>query len=130
MLQQTIQGIGIDIIEVERIRNLSIRWGSRFECRVYTHQELTYCGKTQTRYARLAARFAAKEATLKALGTGLTDGMFWQDVEIYANSVGKPMLELHGKVKQYAAELGIVSTFVTLSHAVDYAVAQVTLCSA
>ena len=129
MLQQTIQGIGIDIIEVERIKKLSIRWGSKFENRVYTTQELEYCGNTQTRYARLAARFAAKEATLKALGTGLIDGMYCQDVEIRANADGKPMLVLHGKVKQYAAELGIVTTFVSLSHAIDYAVAQVTLCS-
>lgn len=130
MLQQNIQGIGIDIIEVERIRHLSLRWGSRFEHRVYTPQELAYCGETQTRYARLAARFAAKEATLKALGTGLTTGMNWQDVEICADALGKPSLVLHGKVKQYASELGVVTTFVSLSHAVDYAVAQVTLCSA
>ncbi len=130
MLQQKIHGIGIDIIEVERIRRLCLQWGSKFEHRVYTSQELTYCGKTPTRYARLAVRFAAKEATLKALGTGLTVGMYWQDVEICANDVGKPSLVLHGQVKQCAAELGIVSTFVSLSHAVDYAVAQVTLCSA
>lgn len=130
MLQQKIQGIGIDIIEIERIRRLSLRWGSKFENRVYTPQELAYCGKTPIRYARLAARFAAKEATLKALGTGLTVGMYWQDVEICANAVGKPSIVLHGKVKQYAAELGVVRTFVSLSHAVDYAVAQVTLCSA
>ncbi|MCE2402036.1 holo-ACP synthase [Candidatus Poribacteria bacterium] len=130
MLQQKIQGIGIDIIEVERIRLLSLRWGSKFEHRVYTPQELAYCGKTPVRYSRLAARFAAKEATLKALGTGLTVGMYWQDVEICANTVGKPSLILHGKVKEYASELGVVTSFVSLSHAVDYAVAQVTLCSA
>ncbi|RKU13155.1 holo-[acyl-carrier-protein] synthase [Candidatus Poribacteria bacterium] len=130
MLQQNIQGIGIDIIEVERIRCLSLRWGSRFEHRVYTPQELAYCGKTQIRYARLAARFAAKEATLKALGTGLTVGMNWKDVEVCADAAGKPSLVLHGKVKQYASELGVVTTFVSLSHAVDYAVAQVILCSA
>ena len=129
MLLHKIQGIGIDIIEVERIRQLSLRWESRFEQRVYTPQELAYCGKTPTRYGRLAARFAAKEATLKALGTGLTVGMYWQDVEIFADTVGKPSLILHGKVKQYASEIGIVSSFVSLSHAVEYAVAQVTLCS-
>ena len=130
MLQQQIQGIGIDIIEVERIRRISLQWGGRFEQRVYTHQELAYCGETPTRYVRLAARFAAKEATLKALGTGLTVGMCWQDVEICTNAVGKPELALHGEVKRYAASLGIGATFVSLSHTVDYAVAQVTLCSA
>lgn len=129
MHQQKIQGIGIDIIEVERIKRLSLKWGSRFENRVYTPRELDYCGSTPTRYGRLAARFAAKEATLKALGTGLTVGMNWQDVEICADSVGKPSLILHGKVRQRASAIGIVSTFVSLSHTAAYAVAQVTLCS-
>ena len=129
MHQQKIQGIGIDIIEVERIRDASRRWGSRFEQRVYTQQELTYCGDTPSRYWRLAARFAAKEATLKALGTGLTTGMRWQDVEIWSNTVGKPELVLHGEVQRCAQELNINSTFVSMSHTNDYAVAQVTLCS-
>ncbi len=128
MLQQQIQGIGIDIIEVERIRQLSLRWGSRFEQRVYTAQELAYCGETSSRYGRLAARFAAKEATLKALGTGLTVGMYWQDVEICADTAGKPSLILHGKVRQYASEIGVISSYVSLSHAIEYAIAQVTLC--
>ena len=130
MSQQHIQGIGIDIIEIERIRRMSLQWGARFEQRVYTPHERAYCGETPIRYARLATRFAAKEATLKALGTGLITGMSWQDVEIRANAAGKPVLVLHGEVKRYAAELGIVTSFVSLSHAVDYAVAQVTLCTA
>ena len=129
MHQQKIQGIGIDIIEVERIRDASRRWGARFERRVYTQQELTYCGNTPSRYWRLAARFAAKEATLKALGTGLTTGMRWQDVEIRANTIGKPELVLHGEVQRYAQEHNIRASFVSMSHTNDYAVAQVTLCS-
>lgn len=130
MSQQQIQGIGIDIIEIERIRRISLQWGARFEHRVYTPQELTYCGEAPIRYARLATRFAAKEATLKALGTGLTTGMSWQDVEIRSDAAGKPMLVLHGEVKRHADELSIVTSFVSLSHAVDYAVAQVMLCTA
>ena len=129
MHQQKIQGIGIDIIEVERIKRLSLKWGNRFEHRVYTPRELEYCGSTPTRYGRLAARFAAKEATLKALGTGLTVGMNWQDVEICADSVGKPSIILHGKVRERASEIGIVSTFVSLSHTAEFAIAQVTICS-
>ena len=129
MQQQIIQGIGIDIIEVERIRDASRRWGSRFEQRVYTQHELAYCGDTPSRYWRLAARFAAKEATLKALGTGLTTGMRWQDVEIRANPIGKPELILHGEVHRYAQERNISESFVSMSHTNDYAVAQVTLCS-
>ncbi len=130
MHQQKIQGIGIDIVEVERIREASRRWGARFEQRVYTQQELAYCGDAPTRYWRLAARFAAKEAALKALGTGLITGMRWQDVEVQANAVGKPELVLHGEVQRYANKCNISSIFVSMSHTNAYAVAQVTLCSA
>jgi holo-[acyl-carrier protein] synthase len=129
MHHQRIQGIGIDIVEVERIREASRRWGARFEQRVYTQQELAYCGDSPTRYWRLAARFAAKEAALKALGTGLITGMRWQDVEVQANAVGKPELVLHGEVRRYANECNISSIFVSMSHTNVYAVAQVTLCS-
>ena len=129
MHQQKIYGIGIDIVEVTRIQEASRRWGERFEQRVYTHQELTYCGDTPSRYWRLAARFAAKEATLKALGTGLTTGMRWQDVEIQANALGKPEIVLHGEVECYAHERNISTAFVSMSHTSAYAVAQVTLCS-
>lgn len=130
MIQERIQGIGIDIIEIGRVRRLSEKWGDRFEKRVFTSQELTYCGRTVSRFARLAARFAAKEATFKALGTGLTIGMHWQDVEICANDAGKPFLVLHGIVKKHAEQLSVVSSYVSMSHAVDFAVAQVILTSA
>ena len=129
MHAEKIYGIGIDIVEVTRIREASRRWGARFEQRVYTHQELTYCGDTPSRYWRLAARFAAKEATLKALGTGLTTGMRWQDVEIRADAVGKPVIVLHGEVERYAQAQNISSVFVSMSHTNAYAVAQVTLCT-
>ncbi len=129
MHQQKIHGIGIDIVEVARIQEASGRWGARFEQRVYTHQELTYCGDAPSRYWRLAARFAAKEATLKALGTGLTTGMRWQDVEIRANTVGKPEIVLHGEVQRYAHEHNIRTMYVSMSHTNAYAVAQVMLCS-
>ncbi len=129
MHQQKIYGIGIDIVEVTRIQEASRRWGARFEQRIYTHQELTYCGDTPSRYWRLAARFAAKEATLKALGTGLTTGMRWQDVEIQADAVGKPEIVLHGEVERYAHARNIGAVFVSMSHTNVYAVAQVTLCS-
>lgn len=129
MHPQNIHGIGIDIVEVARIQEASDRWGARFEQRVYTHQELTYCGDAPSRYWRLAARFAAKEATLKALGTGLTSGMRWQDVEIQANTVGKPEIVLHGEVQRYANEHNIGAIYVSMSHTNAYAVAQVTLCS-
>ena len=130
MHSQKIYGIGIDIVEVARIQEASRRWGARFEQRIYTHQELTYCGDPPSRYWRLAARFAAKEATLKALGTGLTTGMRWQDVEIQADAVGKPEIVLHGEVLRYAHKHNISAMFVSMSHTNVYAIAQVTLCSA
>jgi holo-[acyl-carrier protein] synthase len=129
MHQEKIYGIGIDIVEVTRIQKASGRWGTRFEERIYTPQELTYCGDTPSRYWRLAARFAAKEATLKALGTGLTTGMRWQDVEIRSDAVGKPQIVLHGEVQRYAHAQNISSVFVSMSHTNTHAVAQVTLCA-
>lgn len=130
MHHQTIHGTGIDIVEVARIRDAAHRWGDTFERRVFTAHELAYCGESPSRYWRLAARFAAKEATLKALGTGLTTGMRWRDVEIQADTAGKPELVLHGEVQRYADELGIGTTFVTMSHTRKYAVAHVTFCYA
>ena len=129
MHTEKIYGIGIDIVEVTRIQEASRRWGARFEQRIYTHQELTYCGDTPARYWRLAARFAAKEATLKALGTGLTTGMRWQDVEIQPDPLGKPEIVLHGEVARYAHAENISTLFVSMSHTNVYAIAQVTLCT-
>ena len=129
MDQEKIYGIGIDIVEVTRIQEASRRWGERFEQRIYTHQELIYCGEPPSRYWRLAARFAAKEATFKALGTGLTTGMRWQDVEIQSDAVGKPEIVLHGEVRRYAHAHNISAVFVSMSHTNTYAVAQVTLCA-
>ena len=129
MHQEKIHGIGIDIVEVARIQDASRRWGSRFERRIYTHEELTYCGDTPSRYWRLAARFAAKEAMLKALGTGLTTGMRWQDVEIQSDAAGKPEIVLHGEVRRCADACNISSVFVSMSHTNVYAIAQVTLCT-
>ena len=124
-----IQGIGIDIIEVERIREASRRWGARFEQRVYTQQELGVLWGYPEPILATRCPFAAKEAALKALGTGLTTGMRWQDVEIKANAVGKPELILHGEVQRYADAHNINAMFVSMSHTNTYAVAQVTLCS-
>ena len=129
MSQEKIHGIGIDIVEVARIQDASRRWGSRFERRIYTHQELAYCGDRPSRYWRLAARFAAKEATLKALGTGLTAGMRWQDVEVRSDAAGKPEIVLHGEVRRCADEHNISSVFVSMSHTNVHAIAQVTLCT-
>ena len=122
-----IRGIGIDIVEVTRIRFASIRWGDRFEKRIYTPEEIRYCGVTDVRYQRLAARFAAKEAVFKALGTGLRPGMWWHDVSVITGGLGKPELVLKGRARQHADSLGVSQTFVTLAHTDNYAVANVIL---
>ncbi|MBI1924488.1 holo-ACP synthase [Candidatus Poribacteria bacterium] len=120
-------GIGIDIVEVARLRSACTRWGDRFEKRVYTPNEIKHCGLTGMRYQRLAARFAAKEATFKALGTGLTTGMDWHDVEVVTDQYGKPELVLTGGARQRADVLGVHRALVTLSHTGAYAVASVIL---
>jgi holo-[acyl-carrier protein] synthase len=122
-----IRGIGIDIAEVTRIRSASIRWGDRFEKRIYTPEEIRYCGATDVRYQRLAARFAAKEAAFKALGTGLRPGMWWHDVSVITGGLGKPELVLKGRARQHADSLGVSQTFVSLAHTDNYAVANVIL---
>lgn len=122
-----IRGVGIDIVEVSRIKVASSRWGDRFEGRIYTPEEIKYCGGTDIRYQRLAARFAAKEAAFKALGTGLRPGMWWHDVSVITGELGKPELILNGRARQHADSLGVSQTFVTLAHTDNYAVANVIL---
>ena len=120
-------GIGIDIIEVTRIASSCQKWVDRFEQRIYTQKERSYCGKPPLRYQRLAARFAAKEATFKALGTGLINGMQWTDIEVLPDELGKPMITLLNETKRYAETIGVSDQMITLSHTNDYAVANVIL---
>ncbi|MCZ6678721.1 MAG: holo-ACP synthase [Candidatus Poribacteria bacterium] len=122
-----IVGIGIDIVEVMRIKSMCTRWSERFENRAYTPSEIAYCGSTDMRYQRLAARFAAKEATFKALGTGLVAGMSWHDVEVTTDSRGKPELVLTGGARRQADVMGVYQALVTLAHTEAYAVANVIL---
>jgi len=120
-------GIGIDIIEVHRIASSCQKWNHRFERRIYTQGECSYSGQPPLRYQRLAARFAAKEAAFKALGSGLIDDMRWTDIEILPNELGKPMMTLFNGTKRYAEKIGVTEHMITLSHTADYAVANVIL---
>ena len=92
--------IGVDIIEVERIESAIRQWGERFLNRIYTEVELKIC---QDRASSLAARFAAKEAVMKVLGTG-TRGIGWKEIEILSDGLGKPLVKLYGKAKSKAEE--------------------------
>ena len=115
---------GVDIIEIERIRQAVARYGERFLGRVYTPDELICC---RNRFESLAARFAAKEAVTKALGTGLwRQGIGWVDVEVLRDAAtGAPVLYLHGAAARLAQQLGLTEWSVSLSHDRTRAVAFV-----
>ncbi|MGB9886136.1 MAG: holo-ACP synthase [Moorellales bacterium] len=117
-------GIGIDLVEIARLERAWCRYGSRFLGRVYTAAEQSYCLSKGRPAASLAARFAAKEAVMKALGLGL-GGVRWRDIEILPDAAGRPTLRLLGAAQGRAAELGICSWHLSLAHGRDYAVAVV-----
>ena len=116
-------GAGVDIIEIARVRQVFDRYGSRFLARVFTADEIAYC---KGRAPNLAARFAAKEATMKALGTGIR-GVAWKDIEVVRHPSGAPSIKLHGRGKQRAQRLGVRDISLSLSHSRDYAVAFVVI---
>ncbi|MFQ5860959.1 MAG: holo-ACP synthase [Dehalococcoidia bacterium] len=112
---------GVDIIEIDRIGQVVARWGERFLRRVYTEEELAYC---RGRLPQLAARFAAKEAAMKALGTGRY-GIAWREVQVVRQQGHAPTLQLHGRALERARSLGIERLALSLSHSREYAVAFV-----
>lgn len=109
------------MIEIDRIAGVVDRWGDRFLTRVYTDAELRFCRR---RVPELAARFAAKEAISKALGTGIR-GLIWRDMEVLPDPLGKPLVTLYGGALERARAIGLSSFAISLSHARDYAVAMV-----
>jgi holo-[acyl-carrier protein] synthase len=122
-----IVGTGIDIAEVQRIRQAIERFGERFLRRVFTDEEMRYCDSKANRIERYAARFAAKEAAMKALGTGWNHGIRWRDVEVRRQRGSRPTILFHGKAAEFAARLGAVHVALSLSHTAEQAIAQVIL---
>ncbi len=122
-----IVGSGVDLEEVGRVRAAIERHGERFLSRIYTPEEISYVEQRRNRFEGYAARFAAKEAGMKALGTGWDHGVHWVDVEVVNASNGRPSLRLHGRAAEVAAELGCRSINVSLSHTSRMAIAQVIL---
>jgi holo-[acyl-carrier protein] synthase len=122
-----IVGTGIDIAEVPRIAESIARFGDRFLRRVFTEGEIRYCESKANRVERYAARFAAKEAGMKALGTGWNHGVRWRDVEVTRLPGGRPSMTFHGKAAEFAARLGAVNVALSLSHTAEQAIAQVIL---
>src|SRR5689334_806280 len=122
-----IVGTGVDIIEVPRIKASVERFGQRFLSRVFTPEELRYSMAKPNAAERLAARFAAKEAGLKAIGTGLRHGITWQDVEVLRMPGQRPLLKFSGKAAEFADRLGCKRTHLSLSHTKEQAIAYVIL---
>jgi len=122
-----IVGSGIDIAEVPRIAEVIQRHGQRFLHRVFTEGEIAYCDSKANRIERYAARFAAKEAGMKALGTGWNHGVRWRDVEVCRQPGGRPTLAFHGRAAEFAAKLGTKNVALSLSHTAEQAIAQVIL---
>jgi len=115
---------GVDIIEIHRIKHSLESLGHAFKKRIFTEREISYCeDKKEGKYKSYAARFAAKEAVSKALGTGISEGMRWKDIEVINDEKGKPDICLSGRAKERLAELGGTSISISLSHCEDYAVA-------
>jgi holo-[acyl-carrier protein] synthase len=122
-----IVGIGIDIAEVPRIRRAIERFGDRFLQRIFTAGEIRYCDAKANRLERYAARFAAKEAAMKALGTGWNHGVRWRDCEVIRMPGGRPNIAFHGRAAEFAARLGVKNAALSLTHTAEQAMAQVIL---
>lgn len=125
--RQMIVGTGIDIAEVPRIAEVIARYGDRFLRKIFTEGEIRYCSSKANRVERFAARFAAKEAAMKALGTGWNHGVRFRDVEVSRQPGKRPTITFHGKAAEFAAKLGAQNIALSLSHTAEQAIAQVIL---
>ncbi len=122
-----IVGTGVDLCEVERIKNAIARHGRRFVERIYTPREIAYAESKANLYERFAARFAAKEAGMKALGTGWRGGIAWRDFEVTNLPSGRPTLRFHGKAAELAQRLGVENISLSITHTSVQAMALVVL---
>jgi holo-[acyl-carrier protein] synthase len=120
-------GSGIDLCEVARIKDAIVRHGRRFLERVYTAREIAYAERKANLYERYAARFAAKEAGMKALGTGWRGGVGWRDFEVTNLPSGRPTLQFHGKASEIARQLGVENISLSITHTSTQAMAMVIL---
>ncbi len=122
-----IVGTGVDLCEIARMKAAMERHGDRFKHRVFTEREIEYADSKANRYERYAARFAAKEAGMKALGTGWRGGIRWRDLEVTNLPSGRPTLAFHGKAEIIAQRLGVRNIALSLTHTADQAMAMVIL---
>jgi holo-[acyl-carrier protein] synthase len=122
-----IVGSGIDLVEIGRIQQSIDRYGSRFLNRIFTAAEQAYCLRKRNSAESFAARFAAKEAGAKALGTGISHGVGWLEIEVVRLPSGKPTLRYLGRAAQFAARLGVANIALSITHTASLAMASVVL---
>jgi holo-[acyl-carrier protein] synthase len=122
-----ILGSGIDLVEVERIQHSVERYGARFLDRIFTAAEQAYCLRKRTAAESLAARFAAKEAAAKALGTGISRGVNWLEIEVVREPGGRPGVAFHGNAARIASRMGVAHAALSLTHTATLAMASVVL---
>ena len=120
-------GTGIDLTEIPRIQKSIARFGNRFLDRIFTPREKEYCLRKRNAAESFAARFAAKEAAMKALGTGWSHGVRWRDCEVTRLPGGRPAIAFHGTAGEFAARLGVKNAALSISHSAELAIAQVIL---
>jgi holo-[acyl-carrier protein] synthase len=118
-------GTGVDLIEIERIAHSIERYGERFLRRIYTDHEIAYCSRKRSSAESFAARFAAKEAGAKALGTGISRGVTWIEFQVARQPGGRPVLELRGRAALLAQEMGVRTISLSLTHTGNLAMATV-----
>ncbi len=118
-----ILGLGTDIVEIVRIGGMIERHAEKFLNRVYTEDEVKYCNRRNDTYQHFAGRWAAKEAVLKAIGTGLAKGINFKDIEVQSEKSGQPRIQLTGAAKEIATSRGIDEILITMSHCRAYATA-------
>ena len=122
-----IVGSGIDLVEIARIRQSMERFGSRFLERVFTASEQAYCLRKRNAAESLAARFAAKEAAAKALGTGISRGVNWLEIEVIREPGGRPSIRFRGRAAEIAEQMGVAQIALSLTHTASLAMASVIL---
>ena len=120
-------GTGIDIVELSRIKSAYDRWGAQFAERILASDEFDILKKRKEVYSYLGSRFAAKEAFLKALGTGYADGISWQDIKIERVEGDRPSIKVAGRAREIMDQIGAINIHLSISHEKKYAVAQVIL---
>jgi len=116
--------LGVDLIEVERIKRAIERWGDRFLQRIFTPREIEYCSRQRLPHVSYAGRYAAKEAILKVLGVGWRDGISWRDIEVLTDKQGRPYVSLDGRAEVYCRQRNIKDILLSISHTDSYALCQ------